>query len=143
MAAASMQSACALTQPTVIGDCGGWRSAQRELVQASLAPATQTRARRSRFVCRLDSPTHDLAASGNSSEVGAEPNPCQKRYAGLKANLPILHLLSRVISTAESPALLVHFSASETPSLAETFPLGPDAGWSLGCQRGAAISGPG
>src|SRR5262249_4226658 len=75
MAAASMHSHKALTQPTVIGDCVGWRSAQRELVQTSLASAVQTRARKSRFVCQLGSPTHDLAASDNSSEVGAQPNP--------------------------------------------------------------------
>src|SRR5262249_53350010 len=74
MAAASMHAHKALTQPTVIGDCVGWRSAQRELVQTSLASAAQTRARRSRFVCQLASPTHDLAASGNSSEGGAQPN---------------------------------------------------------------------
>jgi hypothetical protein len=35
---------------------------------------TVTRARRSGFVCQLASPTHELAASGNSSEVGAQPN---------------------------------------------------------------------
>src|SRR5215470_4042860 len=71
-----MQSHCFLTRQTVIGDCVGWRSAQRELVQTSLAPATQTKARRSRFVCQLDWPTHDPAASDNCSEIGAQPNPC-------------------------------------------------------------------
>lgn len=74
MAVASIRSHLALTQLTVIGDCVGWRSEQTGLVQTSLAAATQAEVRRSRFVCQLDSPTHDLADSDDSSQGGAQPN---------------------------------------------------------------------